>query len=131
MNDPGLDDAIDANAKKVEREIKDEEQLEAKDEQTFLNPRYIVLSVIYAPMDAVGPYRYTDSTGQPLVVCLDSLPSARGKRLLLESSVIQRSPNIMLILGIGNFWTHGQRVLGMCPSAKLASHRPPQRCHAN
>lgn len=60
MNDPGLDDAIDANAKKVEREIKDEEELEAKDEQTFLNPRYIVLSVIYAPMDAVGPYRYTD-----------------------------------------------------------------------
>ena len=60
MNDPGLDDAIDANAQKVEREIKGEEQLEAKDEQTFLNPRYISLSVIYAPMESVGLHRYTD-----------------------------------------------------------------------
>lgn len=40
MNDPGLDGAIDANAKKVEREIQEEEQVEENDEQTFLNPRY-------------------------------------------------------------------------------------------
>lgn len=40
MNDPGLHDAIDANAKKVEREIQQEEQVEENDEQTFLNPRY-------------------------------------------------------------------------------------------
>lgn len=60
MNDPGLDGAIDANAKKVEREIKDEEEVEANDEQTFLNPRYTALSVFYAPMDAEGLYRYTD-----------------------------------------------------------------------
>lgn len=41
MNDPGLDDAIDQNAKKVEREIHEDEELEANDEQTFLNPRYV------------------------------------------------------------------------------------------
>lgn len=41
MNDPGLDDAIDQNAKKVKREIHEEEEVEANDEQTFLKPRYL------------------------------------------------------------------------------------------
>lgn len=40
MNDPGLDDTIDQNAKKVKREIHEDEEVEAKDEQTFLKPRY-------------------------------------------------------------------------------------------
>lgn len=39
MNDPGLDDAIDQNAKKVEKEIHEDEEVEAKVEQTFLKPR--------------------------------------------------------------------------------------------
>lgn len=39
MNDPGLDDAIDQNAKKLEREIHEDEEVEANDEQTFLKPR--------------------------------------------------------------------------------------------
>lgn len=39
MNDPGLDDAIAQNAKKVEREIHEDEEVEANDEQTFLKPR--------------------------------------------------------------------------------------------
>lgn len=57
MNDPGLDDAIDENAKKVQREIQDEEQVEANDEQTFLNPRQ---ASRHASMDALGLYIYTD-----------------------------------------------------------------------
>lgn len=81
MNDPGLDDAIEQNAKKVEREIHEDEEVEANDEQTFLKPRYAPLGVVLAQMYALGLHSYIDCTRQPLVVCLDCLSSARGKKL--------------------------------------------------
>ncbi|MCJ1468607.1 hypothetical protein MMC07_007236 [Pseudocyphellaria aurata] len=40
MNDPGLDNPIQENAKEVEQDSDDDEsELERQDEQTFLNPR--------------------------------------------------------------------------------------------
>lgn len=51
MNDPGLDDAIDQNAKKVKREIHEDEEVEANDEQTFLKPRYPP-----SPLGIIGCY---------------------------------------------------------------------------
>ena len=46
-------------------------------------------------------------------------------------NLLPRPLKIKLILRTGNFWPHGQRVLGLCPSAKLAGHRPPQRFHTD
>lgn len=41
MNDPGLDNPIQENAKEVEQHSDDDEsELERQDEQTFLNPRF-------------------------------------------------------------------------------------------
>ena len=40
MNDPGLDEPIQAQSKKVEKERKDEEEFQKEDEQAFLDPRY-------------------------------------------------------------------------------------------
>lgn len=54
MNDPGLDDVIDESAKRVEREIQEEEQVEANDEQTFLNPRYASPQQYPYAIDALG-----------------------------------------------------------------------------
>lgn len=40
MNDPGLDEPIQENAREVEQDSdEDEWELEMQDEQTFLNPR--------------------------------------------------------------------------------------------
>lgn len=40
MNDPGLDDPIQENAREVEQDSdEDEWELERQEEQTFLNPR--------------------------------------------------------------------------------------------
>ncbi len=78
MNDPGLDDTIEESSRKVQRELKDEEEQEevaTQDEQTFLNPRFVlrrsilreVVSSILTLMD------------QSMVVRLDGLSPARGK----------------------------------------------------
>lgn len=39
MNDPGLDNPIQDGAKAVEDDDREEDELEAEDEQAFLNPR--------------------------------------------------------------------------------------------
>ena len=43
MNDPGLEKPIQEKSNDLEKERKDEDQMEKEDEQSFLNPRHDIL----------------------------------------------------------------------------------------